>query len=393
MRRRLKALLCAALAAMTLWLPGGCVSARELNELVVVMGMGMDRDEDNPDGIKLIAQIVLPGKISTSSEGGASSSEDPFINLASSADNTFEAVREYTHMVSGRLYIAHAQVFVIGREMAQQGIAPFLDFFVRASETRPNTRIVISDTTASDVLNVKPKISLLPAIHISKLIEAQIDNSQSREATLLDYINAMQSSTASFLAPIVKIEEIDGERLVVVSGMAVFKQDSMVGQLTEEETRGVLWVEGEVKSGIINVEIEGGIAALEVLSASSDVSPVISDGRVTMNIEISVTAALGEQTSEENLATVQNMERLTTLLQTAICDEIATAYEKAAALRADVFGFGELLGKYYSEQWRDMESHWDDLFPTTTLSISIDAAIKSAGAVEEPAWHRGENPS
>jgi spore germination protein KC len=125
LQRKLKTVAYAALAVLMLQ-GSGCQSARELGDLVIVMGIGMDSDQKNPENIKLTAQIVLPEKISSSQDGGASSSgsEGPYYNLGSSEKNTFEAVRGYTHMVSGKLYIAHAQVFVIGREMAQRRVAP-----------------------------------------------------------------------------------------------------------------------------------------------------------------------------------------------------------------------------------------------------------------------------
>jgi spore germination protein KC len=387
LRKKLKAFLCILLAALALWMTGGCQSARELKDLVIVMGIGMDNDEETPGNIRLTAQIILPQKMSTSQQGGtSSSSENPYLNLDSSAKNTFEAVREYTHMETGKLYIAHTQVFVIGREMAERGIAPYIDFFVRARETRPNTKIVISETTAREVLDVKPSISLIPAADIAKLIETQAANSQSKEANLLDYINAMQSSTISFMAPIIHIEEKESKKNVSITGMAVFKHDKMVGELNEHETRGVLWVLGDVKSTVINVGISGGIASLEVLNARSDVSPVVSDGKATMKISVFVTAELGEQTCEENMATPENFKRLQKLAGEAICGEIGLAYNKAAALHADVFGFGEMIHKHCNGCWDNMEPDWDKLFPGITLDIKADVSIISAGAIEEPVW-------
>ncbi|HPK16352.1 MAG TPA: Ger(x)C family spore germination protein, partial [Clostridia bacterium] len=64
MHGRLKTIVCAALAALAL-LSSGCQSARELGDLVIVMGIGMDGDREKPGNIKLTAQIVLPEKISS----------------------------------------------------------------------------------------------------------------------------------------------------------------------------------------------------------------------------------------------------------------------------------------------------------------------------------------
>lgn len=387
MQKKMKAFVCTILAVSMVCFAVGCQSARELNELVIVMGIGMDNDEKNPDNIKLTAQIVLPEKISTSEQGGMSSgSEGPYNNLNSSANNTFEAIREYTHMVSGRLYIAHAQIFLIGKEIAKRGIAPYLDFFIRAKETRPTTKLVISETTASDVLSVKPNKDMLPAMSLVKLVEGQVATSQSKETKLLDYIKAMQSGTASLTVPIVRVEEKEGGQVISVSGMAVFKKDKMVGELSENETRGMLWVLGEVQSAAVNVKIAGGIASLEVLGANSEISPDVKDGKITMTVSVNVAAELAEQTCEENLATPDNMKKLQSLAGEAICSEIVLAYNKAASLKADVFGFGEIIHQRYNKVWHGMEPDWERLFPKIVLDIRTDISIKSAGAIEKPVW-------
>ncbi len=389
MHKKLKTAACAVLAMLMLQ-GSGCQSARELGDLVIVMGIGMDSDRENPENIKLTAQIVLPEKISSSQEGGGSSpdSEGPYYNLDSSEKNTFEAVRGYTHMVAGKLYTAHAQVFVIGRELAKAGIAPHFDFFMRAKETRPTAKIVISDTTAGEVLGVKPQKEMLPAIHIAQLVEGQAVNSQSKETTLVDYVKAMQSTTSSLIAPVLRIEEKDGKQVLLVSGMAVFKEDKMVGELSGDETRGVLWVLGEIQSTVINVEIAGGIASFEVLGARSSVSPVVSDGKAIMKIEVAASVELAEQTCEENLANQDSLKELQTLVGEAIRSEILLAYQKAAALKADVFGFGEMIHRQDAASWREMEPDWDGLFAEITLDISVDVSIKSVGSLERPAWEK-----
>lgn len=387
MHKRLKVVACAALAAFMLQ-GTGCQSARELGDLVIVMGIGMDSDRKSPGNIMLTAQIVLPEKISSSQGGGGSSpdSQGPFHNLDSSEKNTFEAVRGYTHMVAGKLYIAHAQVFVIGREMAEGGIAKHLDFFTRAKETRPTTKIVISETTASEVLGVKPQDEMLPAIHIAHLVEGQTVNSKSKQTMLLDYEKAMQSKSSSLIVPMLRIEVKEGKQMLSISGMAVFKEDKMVGELSESETRGVLWVIEEIQSTVINVEIAGGVASFDVLSAKSRVSPTISDGRVTIKIEVSASVKLAEQTCKENLATPERIAELQALAGEAIRSEILLAYEKAASLKADVFGFGEMIHRHDKASWRKMEADWDRLFPGIMLDVGAEVTVKSVGSLERPVW-------
>jgi len=391
MRRCIKAVLCLVLAA-TMAFSGGCASARELNELVIVMGIGMDVDKEAEDNVKLIAQIVLPQKIKSGDSGSSSgSAEKAFVNISSSAPGTFEAVRNYTHMVTGKLYISHNQIIVIGREQAERGISRVLDFFVRAKETRPTVSFFIADTTAEEILGVQPELNMMPATYLDKLIDAQTANSESFGVDLIDYVSAMQSKTLSLVIPIVRLEVNGGKEVHVLEGMAVFKEDRMVGELDATQIRGLLWITGRVTGGAINVDIDDGIASLEIMGSTSKAEPEVSDdGKVTMRISVSTDLRLTEQTCSTNLATEENLLRVQDLVKKTIREKIEDAFEQAKALHADVFGFGELVHKHRNDIWSEMEPNWDEIFQTITLDIQINPKIRAVGSIEEPAWDRGE---
>ena len=364
----------------------GCSSSRELNELVVVMGMGFDIDRDNPEGITLVSQIVIPNNIGQgSSEGGGSGSSDkPYCNVESTAGNTFEAVREYTHKACNKLYIAHNQVFVISEDVARKGIAQYLDFFVRAKETRPTTTIIVTDKTAAEVLNVEPKVNLLPAININKLIQAQVSNSQSREVNVQEYVSVMQSKTTSFVTPMLSILHEGENTLLSVKGMAVFKKDKMVGELDEDETRGYLWVIDKIQSGAVNVEIEDQKISTEIKSSKTNLSSEIKDGKVVMNIKVTQTGIMTTQTGTVNMATIMGIGKIEEKVKEEIANEITLAIKKAKELNADIFGFGEEVHKYHSKEWDAMKDDWETLFHEVEVNIEVEAQIVGTGIITEP---------
>ncbi len=384
MKASIKKLLAILLVLPMICLQTGCENANEINDLVVVMGIGFDEDTKNPDNIKLIAQVVLPDKIESGSSS-AGSAEKAFCNVESSAQNTFEAIREYTHIVCNKLYTSHNQVFVIGREIAQRGIAQYMDFFVRAKETRPTTVIVVADTTAAEVMNVEPKMNTLPAINITKLILEQVNNSQSMEVTVLDYLNAMQSETTAFLAPIVSIVQQEGQSLISVKGLAVFSSDRMIGELDENEARGLLWVLDKVESGSINVIVEDQKVAVEIVGSETKIQSQVQDGKIVMNISIEQKGTLAFQSGAENLATDEKFHEIEQQVEQVIRSEIMLAFNKAKELGADIFGFGEILHKYHNEQWKTMEENWAAIFPAVELNIEVEATIVGSGTLTNSA--------
>ncbi len=380
------------LIPLLICLQTGCENARELNDLVVVMGVGLDEDAQKPQNIKLIAQIVLPNNIgagSSSGEGGGSaSSEKPFCNIESSAENSFDAIREFTHIVCNKLYLAHNQVFVISKAIARRGIMQYMDFFVRAKETRPTTLIVIADQTAAEILGVEPKMCLMAAINIMQLIPQQANNSQSMEATVLDYLNAMHSDTAAFLAPMIFLKHQEDETFLSVKGLAVFVKDKMVGELNADETRGLLWVLGKVKSGAMNVTVAGQKVSVDIVSCKTKLTSEIQDGNIIMSIDIDQKGTLALQSGSENLVTDDAFSQIETEVERSIREEIMLAFEKAKALGADVFDFGETLHKYHLEQWQTMHANWAEIFPTIELDIRIKSTIVGAGILTNSAEGR-----
>ena len=384
MTRGWKRLLIIALILAIIPAQAGCGDARELNALIIVMGIGFDQDTENPDDILLTSQIVLSEKIGVT-EGGAGSADKPYCNVESAAENTFEAVRKYTHIVCGKLYLSHNEVFVFGKDTAKKGIREYMDFFIRAKETRPTTTLVVSDTTASAVLDVEPKANLLPAININKLIEAQVNNSQALEVNIQDYVSTMLSESIAFVAPMISIETQGENKLLAIRGMAVFKGDKMVGELDKNETRGLLWVKGEVKTGVINVTYNDQIISIEIKSSETKVIPEIKDKKIIMHIHIVEDGVMTMQSGTQNVATVEDLPKISDCVKDVIEEEITLVFEHAKQLGCDIFGFGELLNKYENRQWEKIKDNWDALFETIQLDIKIETNISGTGVITKPA--------
>ena len=381
-RKLLTVLLC----ALTLAGLSGCWGARELNALSLVLGIGIDVKAEEPEMVYLTAQIVKPDELKQPSSGGSSGSEaKAYWNMESSGITVFEAIREYTHETNNKLYDAHNEVIIFGRDAAMGGVQKYLDFFLRAQETRPTTQIIVSATTAQDVLNVKPELDKLPAVNIAKLVRAQTFTSQSTEITLQKFLNFMLSKTTSAVAPFVEIRESNGEKLLSINGLAVFKKDKMIGELGSADARGLMWVSNLVKSGVIDLHYKDSIVTIEIKNASCTVSPDFSGEKPAMNVKIKEEGVMVSQTGETSLETVDDLTVLQHLKQAAIYREVQEALDKARQMNADFFGFGEIIHKSGYTGWKQLEEQWDEFFPTMDVNIEVTCTIKAAGNIIKPA--------
>lgn len=96
------------LCILTLLL-SGCWSKRELNELAIVVALGIDKIDDE---YEITVQIVDPSEISMRQ---ASTQRSPVVSYHSRGETIFEAIRKMTTIAARKPYFAHLQVVVLGK--------------------------------------------------------------------------------------------------------------------------------------------------------------------------------------------------------------------------------------------------------------------------------------
>lgn len=364
----------------------GCWNRRELDTLSIVMGVGVDKTEE-PGKVQVTVQMAKPGEIKSQkdSRGGVDSS-NAFWNIQNTGDTIFNVLRDLTNKSSRKLFYPHNQVLIFGRSIAEEGVRKHIDFFLRDPETRINVFFLVSQGKAGDILDVKSELEKIPANNIAKLVENQaLATSQTLPVKLKDFAARLMSKTTAPIAPFIDILGEGDKQTVIISGTAVFKDDKLVGRMDKSEGRGILWVLGEVKSGIIELDGPGNEkTGLEIIRAGSKILPEIKDNKIYMRIEIHEEGNIGEQTGTEDLSKPDAVKLLEKIKSDKIRSEIMLAVKKAQELNADVFGFGDAVHKKYPKQWKELESKWDELFPHIVVEVEVEAKLRLMGRISKP---------
>ncbi|MGE5598879.1 MAG: Ger(x)C family spore germination protein [Bacteroidota bacterium] len=376
-----------AILPIALCLAGGCWNYRELNELALVAGVGVDYDE-RTNQVELTIQLIKPSKVRAPEGGGGAGGggkESAVLVEQTRGRTVFDAVRNFVEQTNRKLFWAHTQVIVLGEGAARRGARSVLDFFLRDHEPRPGIWVLVARGKAAETMKTVPELESVPALEIGHLVEARAATSEASGVTLQEFASRLMSRTA---APVTGFLETRGEegKEAVLTGTAVFKGDRLIGELDRKETRGLLWVLGEVKSGIIDVQKnEKEIVGLEIIKASGKVSPVLRGKRVRARVEIKAQTHLGDQLGSHDWSTPAGLEKLVRLQNEAIRREIRAAWSKARKLNADVFAFGEAVNRKYPRQWKKMEGKWESLFREVELEIRVSTSIHGTGLIMAPA--------
>jgi spore germination protein KC len=362
---------------------GGCWDRRELKDIAITMGVGVDYDPAAKD-VRITMQIIKPDQMKGpggggGGKGGGGGSQQASFLLESQGRTVFEAIRQANFRSTHKLNWTHNAVIILGKSAVEHGVSPLLDLFIRDPEPRPTQWILVTETEAKAILAATSPLEKASAISIDSLMKNTVNTSKIVAVDLQTFIEKLISKTTSAVAPIIKTSSEEPKE-VILDGTAVFKKDKMAGELNPNETRGLLWVTGQVKSGVITFETkEQEPVTLEIIQASGSFRPQLSEGKPLIHLKIKVVCNLGEQETKDDMSDPEKLNFLAKKADAVVRNEIASTIKKAQQLRADVFGFGQAFYIKYPKQWKRMESRWDELFPQVKMDVKVDIAIKQVG--------------
>lgn len=366
-----------------------CWSSVELNKLGIVVGVALDRKEKNDD-LTVTTQIGVPTLEKSSTGIGASKQ---FVNIREKGKTVSEALKNISREYNRLLFFAHNQVVIFDKSMAYQGISSEIDFFLRNRETRPLTWILISNGEAADILNMNPNSREEPGINLGKLIKNEQYVSQLPIVNFKDFTTKLMSKTTAPVVPIIDLKTNEKkEKVPYMIKTAVFKKDKMVGELNESESMGFLWGTNKVEYGTILVNSPSGNekVGIKITKAKGKIKPEVKDGIIYMNIIISAEGDILEQTTAEDLANPKSFKIIEEIENAYIENQVMEAWDKAKALNADIFGFGDTLYKFKPKEWKKIESRWEGEFPKITVTAKVDTKVRRMGKITKPANFQGK---
>lgn len=400
MKRKIKLLFLVVLLIITT----GCWNRVELDRRAIVAGFGADKAEEEGK-IKITVQVVNVGEIKAMPPSRGVSTKAVTV-YTGTGYTVFDAFRNLAMIVGKKLFLTETRILVVGEDLAREGLDKVLDFYERDPEPEIRNYLLIARGEAEEILETELRTDKIWASGINSMVEATMAHGKAPATEIIQFLKAVESKTTAPVATAVQVirkgnkdsggngKPNQGETTAVlpkelmVSGTAVFRQYKLAGWLDEKESRGLLWVTGKVKSGIIVVsspETESRLIALEIIRSKSEIKPKITDGILTINVNIKEEGNLGEiQPDTVDITKPDVFKELEERKKAAIEDEISAAVVKAQELNADIFGFGEAVRRKYPKEWRQLNDTWGEIFPTLEVNIAVDAKLRRTGKITKP---------
>ncbi|WP_068501171.1 Ger(x)C family spore germination protein [Paenibacillus kribbensis] len=369
---------------------GGCWDRTELNDLALITALAFDKVENNQ--VRATVQFVLPqnqsgGGTTGGGATGGGAARRTSVRSETGFDIT-DALSKLQRVIPREMFWGQCRIYIFSESVARAGIREHLDFLIRFPETRERAYMFVSKGEAASALELFPPIENSSAEVLRKLSDLRIGirvtmhqlslmlSGDSRTAILpMIYILPKPQSAGPF------------QTIPYLLGSAVFKNDKMVGQISERVTRGILWLRNEVKGYTVVFKPEGseGLMSLKPVKANVKLIPKIEGETWKMTVRVRTE---GDIIQNGTIMDPMN-PHLLAVISKGFKDDVrkrieSALYEVQRRHKTDVFNFAQTFQRKYPKQWEKMKDRWDEQFSKVEVNTEIEAKILRPGLISSP---------
>ncbi|REK76428.1 Ger(x)C family spore germination protein [Paenibacillus paeoniae] len=377
MKRRLRLL--ALLLALSLLC--GCWDNKELDEYGYVQAIAIDMINDTQ--IEITTHFYNPSsKMEMGNVGGTAPKG---INIVTSGETFFDAMREIPAKFGRKAKWDHMRVILLGEKLAKSlNIREVLDFFSRDHEPRGTILPIITQNSAGSYLDIKPFIEQTIGQQFKRM-ELSGTQYSAETSSIPLYQLAIQLSSPSKTSTIPYLH-IDGtEPKAIISGVALIRDGKMVGILKEQDTEAFMMLTDKYKSGVLEFPCINNVhhriqdkESLEVLSFNSRLRPSIQGDAVHISADVAIEGTIGELRCS-HLKTSKDVEHFEEAITQQVEKQIQHLLTLLQKKKLDMLGIGNQIYRRNPKLWRQLEPTWDDLLAESKFELHVDVSVLSTG--------------
>lgn len=352
----------------------GCWDYSEIEDIAIVSGMAIDIDED---GLYLVNIEILDVNPSTS---GVDLS--PLI-VEAKGHTIIESLRNVISVSMRRLRWSHGSYVIVSKEAAEKGLVPLVDWISRHPEARLTIHILVSkEDTARKIMLEEREFTKIISLEFEKFIKSSQYLSKLPHIEVYRLINQISNKHLYSVLPTIELRNINNKSYSQMMGSAYFAQGKLIGFLDPSETKKYLFINNEIKGGLLIVPTGDDLndrVSLDILKNRTNINIDIKDDNITFIINLNTIVNIAEVDNGVNYSDVKGREFLKKRTEEYLEDELKSFIKYTQKdIGLDIFGFGNMINKKHKKVWKDIEDDWNELFKEVNIVVNSNIKIRNS---------------
>ena len=372
-----------------------------IDKLAYVVAIGIDTSEKN--NLRVSFQFTNASSVSET----GSSEKSPSIIDTVDASSISTAVNLMNTYIGKKINLSHCKVIVFSESIATEGISKQIYTLINDTQIRPSANIVVSKCDAKYYIeNSKPSFENLITKYYDIFPSSSDYTAYTVNATIGDFLYALECKTCSPTAILggmntensntnsslntnkdssVKSNEssISGKRGSENIGVAVFKEDKLVGELNAIECLAFLNLKNEAKGFLISVpdpnEINSYIDVYLTPDNNLKIDVNIINGSPYIKIKANYSGRIHSVTSESAYLDSQVLDNINKSCNSYLESIFSNyLYKTSRDFKSDINRFGKFcLSKFLTT--KDFENYnWLDNYKNSFFDVDVETSIESS---------------
>ncbi|MFD2116723.1 Ger(x)C family spore germination protein [Paenibacillus yanchengensis] len=372
-----------------------CWNKDELNDLAIVIGLGLDKKGDE---IEITVQVVDPTQVA--SKTSASSGFTPVVLYSSTGKSVPDAVGRLTEKLPRKIYFAQLWVVIISEQIGkEEGVLHLIDFLERNPDFRNDFYFAVAHkVSAKQLLSVITSLDRIPAKNMFQKIKiAQEKWSPVSAKHLDDMLNDLLLPGKELVlnsfsisgdmkkgASLKNLEEIGNETNILLNGLAVFKDDKLIGLLNESESRGYSILTNQLHQtiSVLDCEDGNGVITLQTLRSKSKIKAnKKADGRFQIEVPVRVEADVISSECSFTLTAAETLTKIEEMTGKKLISNTNKMIQRTKKLNSDIVGFGAAIRRAYPDDWKKIQETGENYYKQLEIKVIPEIHIRRIGSI------------
>ncbi|MED4227199.1 Ger(x)C family spore germination protein [Neobacillus cucumis] len=374
----------------------GCSNYKELNELAIVLGVGIDYIPDK-NIYEVTYQVVKP---SENAAKGTGSDSTPVINYEATGKTLNEAAGNSANFFSRQNIYSHIQLVIIGERLAKKESLNFIfDIFERDAGVRVNVPVLIARgtgvKTTMDMLSTVDKIPVQALSgKVKNASETLGEHGQTKIYEVIEDLTSEGSEPAISGVSVIGSKKVGARKenletmektFTKLNGVSIFREGKLVGWMDGKKTKSLQIIDNKLKNTNLRFHCdEKRYNDLTINQLKNDTKVDIQNNQAIITVNTKAYGYIVELLCNKDISKRQIIKEYEEKAEKELKKEITDGILAAQKLKSDVFGFGEILHATQPKKWKESRRQWDHFFSQAKVNVKVNVSIEETGMRIKP---------